>query len=412
HPRGSGPRPGGDGRRGPPADPPRAARQPQQPHGHLRASREPGGVPAGGPRARHRRPGRGLLRVRHRRGLPGLPAHAPPARAPRHPAHLLQGLRPRGVAGGVRDRARSDPRLRQPPARPLQRRCAEPGGRHRGPGGHGAPRGERAAEHGTAALAHGAPGGARLRGDAEPGELPVGGLPHVGRRAVRSPVDGGGHPAAHRAVADELAGDRRHRAAERALHRGPRPGDAMSGRRALDRRSLLGGLGAAALGVACAKSQEVIVETAAGLRVDDARIDEDPWALLPSGAVSWWGLGARELFAAKFGPQVVALLQRTLPVPTGSGYEPGRDVDAVALGLYTFSGVDVAGIATGRFDANGFEQAATQGARTVTGRPVTRTTYAGRPLFLSDGVGLTVLTSRTMAFGNEVGIRRVLDRIE
>ncbi|NLE85748.1 MAG: hypothetical protein GX607_05050 [Myxococcales bacterium] len=186
----------------------------------------------------------------------------------------------------------------------------------------------------------------------------------------------------------------------------------MSGRRALDRRSLLGGLGAAALGVACAKSQEVIVETAAGLRVDDARIDEDPWALLPSGAVSWWGLGARELFAAKFGPQVVALLQRTLPVPTGSGYEPGRDVDAVALGLYTFSGVDVAGIATGRFDANGFEQAATQGARTVTGRPVTRTTYAGRPLFLSDGVGLTVLTSRTMAFGNEVGIRRVLDRIE
>lgn len=175
---------------------------------------------------------------------------------------------------------------------------------------------------------------------------------------------------------------------------------------------LLGGLGAAAFGLACSKQDEIIVETAAGLRVDDARIDEDPWALLPSGAVSWWNLGARELFAAKFGPQVVALLQRTLPVPVGSGYEPSRDVDGIALGLYTLSGVDVAGIATGRFDAQGFERALAQGALTAAGRPVTRTSYAGRSMYVSDGVGLTVLTPRTLAFGNEVGMRRVLDRIE
>lgn len=182
-------------------------------------------------------------------------------------------------------------------------------------------------------------------------------------------------------------------------------------RLALGRRGVLGGLGALVLG-ACSKTDEVIVETAAGRRVDDARIDEDPWALLPSGAVSWWGLGARELFASKFGPQVVGLLQRTLPVPVGSGYEPSRDIERIALGMYMLSGVDIAGIATGNFNAQGFEQAMAAGGRTATQRPVTRTIYAGRTLYMSDGVGLTVLTPRTLAFGNEVGIRRVLDRIE
>jgi hypothetical protein len=182
-------------------------------------------------------------------------------------------------------------------------------------------------------------------------------------------------------------------------------------RAALGRRELLGGLGALALG-ACSKTDEIIVETAAGRRVDDARIDSDPWALLPSGAVSWWSLEARELFGSKFGPQVVGLLQRTLPVPTGSGYEPSRDIERIALGMYTMSGVDLAGIATGNFNAQGFEQAVLAGARTATQQPVTRTLYAGRPLYLSNGVGLTVLTPRTMAFGNEVGMRRVLDRIE
>jgi hypothetical protein len=185
-----------------------------------------------------------------------------------------------------------------------------------------------------------------------------------------------------------------------------------SGARRPGRRDVLWGLGAVALTAACSKQEEIIVETAAGRRVDDGRIDADPWALLPSGAVSWWSLGARELFASRFGAQMVALLQRTLPVPVGSGHEPSRDIESVALGMYTLSGVDVAGIATGQFDAAGFEQALARGALTAARRPVTRTIYAGRPLYLSDGVGLTVLTPRTMAFGNEVGMRRVLDRIE
>jgi hypothetical protein len=46
------------------------------------------------------------------------------------------------------------------------------------------------------------------------------------------------------------------------------------------------------------------------------------------------------------------------------------------------------------------------------GRPVTRVVYAGRPLYVADGVGMTILTPTTMAFGDETGMRRILDRIE
>ncbi len=181
----------------------------------------------------------------------------------------------------------------------------------------------------------------------------------------------------------------------------------------VQRRDALLGLGALLCAPGCGKSDEVVVETAAGRRAPDVVIDADPWALLPSGAMTWMSLGAAELFRASFGPQVSALLNRTLPIPRQSGFEPARDIDSLALGVYSMAGIDLAGIARGRFDAAAFEQAASApGAATPTGRPVTRTLYAGRTLYLSDGNGLSVLTPSTLAFGDETGIRRVLDRIE
>ncbi len=181
----------------------------------------------------------------------------------------------------------------------------------------------------------------------------------------------------------------------------------------LARRDALLGLGALLCAPACSKPDDVIVETAAGLRAPDAVIDADPWALLPSGAITWMSLRAAELFRSSFGAQVSALLNRTLPIPQQSGFDPARDIDTLAVGVYSMAGIDVAGIARGRFNPAAFEQAAAlPGAATPTGRPVTRTQYAGRTLYLSDGNGLALLTPSTMAFGDETGIRRVLDRIE
>ncbi len=180
----------------------------------------------------------------------------------------------------------------------------------------------------------------------------------------------------------------------------------------LGRREALLGLGALFCASGCSKPDEVIVETAAGRRAPDAVIDQDPWALLPSGAISWMSLGAQAMFKANFGPQVAALLNRTLPVPQNAGFDPMRDIDGLSLGVYSMAGIDVAGIARGRFNAPVLDQAVSNGALTSMGRPVTRVVYAGRPLYVADGVGMTILTPSTMAFGDETGMRRILDRIE
>jgi hypothetical protein len=171
-------------------------------------------------------------------------------------------------------------------------------------------------------------------------------------------------------------------------------------------------LGALLCASGCSKPDEVIVETAAGHRAPDALIDQDAWALLPSGAISWMSLAAPALFRANFGSQVVALLNRTLPIPQNAGFDPVRDIDSLALGVYSMAGIDLAGIARGRFNAVLLDQAVSNGVRTQTGQQVTRVVYASRPLYVANGVGMTILTPSTMAFGDETGMRRILDRIE
>ena len=58
-------------------------------------------------------------------------------------------------------------------------------------------------------------------------------------------------------------------------------------------------------------------------------------------------------------------------------------------------------------------EAAADGSQvTPLGVPVVRSTYAGRKLYTVANFGFSVLTSHTVLFGNETGIRRTLDRIE
>jgi hypothetical protein len=74
-------------------------------------------------------------------------------------------------------------------------------------------------------------------------------------------------------------------------------------------------------------------------------------------------------------------------------------------------GADVAGLALGRFQPEKLAKAAESNPRTPTGAPITKSEYAGRALYTSRGIGFTVLTERTLLFGNETGMRRALDRI-
>jgi hypothetical protein len=83
----------------------------------------------------------------------------------------------------------------------------------------------------------------------------------------------------------------------------------------------------------------------------------------------------------------------------------------VLVGVYSMQGADVAGVATGTFHPDAIERAADGTTLTPLGAPLVKTTYAKHSLYVSRNVGFAVLTEHTVVFGDETGIRRVLDRV-
>jgi hypothetical protein len=162
----------------------------------------------------------------------------------------------------------------------------------------------------------------------------------------------------------------------------------------------------------CGGGEDIIIKTSEGAGLTAADIDREPLALLPGGAGLVGTLDAPALFASPMGARLLALLEARLPVPPSAGFEPRRDLDRLYVGLYSFQGVDFAGVAVGRFNQKAIEEAANGTQVTPLGSPLVRVEYAGRVFYVSANVGFVVLTDRTVVYGNETGIRRVLDRIE
>lgn len=161
----------------------------------------------------------------------------------------------------------------------------------------------------------------------------------------------------------------------------------------------------------CAKQEDVIVRTGEGKGTSAAAIDADPLALLPGNAIGVANVDAQALFESSFGSRLLAIVRARSPLPAKAEFEPSRDLDRVYLGSYSMQGADVAGVAVGRFAPEKIAEAEGE-LQTVGGKPVVKSTYAGRTLYTAGGIGFTVLTARTVVFGNETGIRRALDRIE
>jgi hypothetical protein len=133
---------------------------------------------------------------------------------------------------------------------------------------------------------------------------------------------------------------------------------------------------------------------------------------LPPNAVGVCTIDAPALFGSSFGARLKAITDARSPLPAAAEFDPARDLTRVYLGIYSMQGVDIAGIAVGRFKPEKIAAAADVNLRTPTGAPVAKSEYAGRTLYTSKGIGFTVLTERTVLFGNETGIRRALDRIQ
>lgn len=162
----------------------------------------------------------------------------------------------------------------------------------------------------------------------------------------------------------------------------------------------------------CGGGEDVIVKTADGAGLTAADIDREPLALLPGGASLVGTLDTPALFASPVGQRLLALLEARLPLPPSVGFEPRRDLSRLYVGLYSFQGVDFAGVAVGNFNPQAIEAAANGTEQTPLGSPLVRVEYAGRVFYVSANVGFVVLTERTVVYGNETGIRRVLDRLE
>lgn len=152
----------------------------------------------------------------------------------------------------------------------------------------------------------------------------------------------------------------------------------------------------------------MITKTGADVTTD---LDADPLALLPSGAVGMLVVDAKVLHASDLGQRVERLLSQRVPVPPSANFEPKRDLERLYIGFYSMTGVDVAAAAVGSFDPAAIEAAADGVTVTPTGAPLVKQTYSGHTLYVSNNLGFVVLSRRTALFGNETGMRRVLDRI-
>lgn len=158
-------------------------------------------------------------------------------------------------------------------------------------------------------------------------------------------------------------------------------------------------------------SEEIIVKTADGHKLAAADIDKDPLALMPPG-LAVMNLATPELFTSRLGTQLVALAESQLPVPASANFNPRRDLERLLVAVYSAAGVDFAGVAVGTFDTKAIEAAAARAEVTPLGTPLVTVEYSQWKFYVSANIGFCVLTARTVLFGNEVGIRRALDRLE
>jgi hypothetical protein len=165
--------------------------------------------------------------------------------------------------------------------------------------------------------------------------------------------------------------------------------------------------------VGCGGSgQEVIVKTADGHGLTAEDIDRAPLGLLPPGGFAWAHVDVARAAQTSVGQRLLDLADARVPLPPSTGFVPRRDLTRVAFSVYATQGVDVAGVASGTFDPERIARAAADPSSTVLGARLVESEYAGRKLYTLQNVGFVVLTSHTLLFGSETGLRRSLDRIQ
>jgi len=171
----------------------------------------------------------------------------------------------------------------------------------------------------------------------------------------------------------------------------------------------LGLVGASTLsGLGCASVSLVPI---AGKRVEAKVIDENPLSLLPRGIVIFENLDATALFATEIGADIARLVSTVVPLGNESNFAPTRDVRRVVGGVYAMQGVDFCAVVQGTFDVAAIQKAADARLAAPSGLPLVRTRYSDYDLYTVGNMGFVLLTPQSLLSGNEIGMRRALDRM-
>lgn len=193
---------------------------------------------------------------------------------------------------------------------------------------------------------------------------------------------------------------------------GPRDASTTLGRREILRGGLLGLLtvGAPASWLAGCGGPHTFVPITAE-KIDDKTIDEDPLALLPAKALVYASVDLTALFGSSLGAEVAGFVQSLVPLGPESRFSPARDATRIRAGVYAMQGVDFCGVVEGNFDVAALRQAGDARALVPSTSPLVKTLYGPYVMYTVDNVGFAPLTARTMVVGNEIGMRRLLDRL-
>lgn len=162
----------------------------------------------------------------------------------------------------------------------------------------------------------------------------------------------------------------------------------------------------------CAGTQEVIVETAVGRRASERQIDEESWGLFPAGALLWAEVDIQALAGTEYGGAVLERSARVVPLSRSKGIDWAKDVDKTRIAIYASARGDVATILSGRFDSEALTDAVRKDPVMASGEPITMSKFAGSEVLQSGPWSLSFLTHRTLAIGTEIGVRRILERVE
>lgn len=166
------------------------------------------------------------------------------------------------------------------------------------------------------------------------------------------------------------------------------------------------------LGSGCASNREIITVTAEGRRASEEEVDRDAFRLLPPGAVVWFRVEAPALFGSPAGAEVGKFMKEALPFATGAGINPKEDVELVVGAMYATVGSDVVLICKGEFEKDATARAIASNPVSVLKKPIVSVQFSGAEMYVVDQVAMSILTDQTMVFGSQLGVRRVLERVE